>query len=81
ASRKRHYIGQALGLDVEHLDPAAPITARMLGQPQKGLRSPTHAQLLRRLIDREQPCLRELLARPGGQRVGAFDGGRHRRRC
>ncbi|MFA1682890.1 NtaA/DmoA family FMN-dependent monooxygenase [Achromobacter sp. SIMBA_011] len=64
ASRKRHYIGQALGLDVEHLDPAAPITARMLGQPQTGLRSPTHAQLLRRLIEREQPCLRELLARP-----------------
>jgi alkanesulfonate monooxygenase SsuD/methylene tetrahydromethanopterin reductase-like flavin-dependent oxidoreductase (luciferase family) len=64
ASRKRHYIGQALGLDVERLDPAEPITAHMLGQPQAGLRSPTHVQLLRRLIEREQPCLREVLARP-----------------
>lgn len=63
-SRKLQYVGQALGLDAECLDPEAPITAGMLGQPQAGMRSPTHAEMLRRLVEREQPCLRDLLSRP-----------------
>lgn len=63
-ARQRLYVGRALGLDLERLDPDQPITVRMLGQPGPDMRSPTHVQLLRRLVEREQPCLRELLARP-----------------
>ncbi len=64
SARKLNYASQALGLDLAQLAPDQPITPAMLGEPPAGARSPTHVELLRRLVVRERPSLNDLLSRP-----------------
>lgn len=53
-----------LGLDAAALPPDRRIAPDMLADPARPVRSRTHADLLRRLVERERPTLRTLLARP-----------------
>lgn len=62
--RKYAFIREALGLDVSELAPDQRLTPAQLPDTQRPVRSRTHADLLRRLIEREQPTVRELLVRP-----------------
>lgn len=58
------YLARMLGIDVRQFAPDQPLTRAMLGEPVTTLRSQTHADLLRRLVEREQPTVQELLRRP-----------------
>jgi alkanesulfonate monooxygenase SsuD/methylene tetrahydromethanopterin reductase-like flavin-dependent oxidoreductase (luciferase family) len=53
-----------LGLDIAHLAPGDRVTADMLPPTEAPVRSRTHADLLRRFIEREEPTVEALLARP-----------------
>ncbi|MDP9588688.1 UNVERIFIED_ORG: FMN-dependent oxidoreductase (nitrilotriacetate monooxygenase family) [Shinella zoogloeoides] len=53
-----------LGLDLSHLKPNARVTADLLQFDDRTVRSRTHADLLRRHIQNNEPLLEDLLARP-----------------
>jgi len=53
-----------LGLDIAHLPPEARVTADLLPPTDAPVRSRTHADLLRRFIERTEPTVETLLARP-----------------
>jgi FMN-dependent oxidoreductase (nitrilotriacetate monooxygenase family) len=53
-----------LGLDLSHLAPGARVTADLLPPGDRPVRSRTHADLLRRHIENNEPLLEDLLARP-----------------
>lgn len=53
-----------LGIDMRHFAPDQPITLSLLPDPPVAVRSRTHTDLLRALIEREQPTVQELIARP-----------------
>lgn len=64
-TRKHLRVQQLLGIDLSALDPEQPLTLSMLPDdyrtPGQGH---THANLMRRLIEREQPRIRDFMARP-----------------
>lgn len=53
-----------LGLDISHLPLQARVTADLLPPDDRPVRSRTHADLLRRYIENNQPSVEDLLARP-----------------
>ncbi|MBK0002002.1 NtaA/DmoA family FMN-dependent monooxygenase [Erwinia sp. S43] len=61
--RKFARASELLGINLRELSPDTRITPDMLPPPGKVF-SQTHANLLRRLIEREQPLLRDLMTRP-----------------
>jgi len=63
-AHKLAYIERMLNIDVRTLAPDQPLTSTMLGEPGVPMRGQTHVDLLRRLVMREQPTLRQLLQRP-----------------
>lgn len=63
SERKFAYV-KALGLDLSQLAPEQRITADMLPHPEYQVRSQTHSNLLRRLIERESPTVATLIERP-----------------
>ncbi|EKO3506891.1 NtaA/DmoA family FMN-dependent monooxygenase [Vibrio fluvialis] len=63
-TRKFAYVKEALGLDLSQFDPEQRITADMLPHPEYQVRSQTHSNLLRRLIERESPTVATLIERP-----------------
>lgn len=62
--RKYAYIEEALGVDVRGMAPGQRLIPALLPEPDRPVRSRTHAALLRRLVIREQPTVAELLDRP-----------------
>lgn len=62
--RKQAYVLENLGLDVGALPADMPIMPDRLPKLNRPVRSRTHADLLRRLIERETPTVSELLDRP-----------------
>lgn len=62
--RKYAYIKEALGIDLSQYDAQQRITPEMLPELQRQVRSQTHTNLLRRLIERESPTVETLLQRP-----------------
>lgn len=62
--RRRAAVKAVLGLDLGALSETARVTAGLLPPPEGPVRSRTHADLLRRFIEAEQPTVAELLARP-----------------
>ncbi|XID94976.1 NtaA/DmoA family FMN-dependent monooxygenase [Paenibacillaceae bacterium WGS1546] len=65
-SRERRFasIEMILGVDLSHLSDNQIVTEEMLPDPQKAVRSRTHANLLRRYICEHKPQVSELLRRP-----------------
>ncbi|CCN80841.1 putative Luciferase-like [Vibrio nigripulchritudo SFn27] len=63
-SRKHNYVKEAIGLDISLLSEETIITPDMLPKLDRQVRSKTHSDLIRRLIEREQPTVAELLKRP-----------------
>lgn len=63
-ARRYAAIQSMLGIDISHLPLDQPVTVDLLPDPRMPVRSRTHAELLRRLIESQQPTVRELLARP-----------------
>ncbi|NNS10145.1 NtaA/DmoA family FMN-dependent monooxygenase [Erwinia sp. JH02] len=61
--RKLARANELLGIDLRELSPDTRITPEML-PPVGKVYSQTHAMLLRRLIERERPLLRDLMTRP-----------------
>lgn len=63
--RKYARVRQLLGVDLSVLDPEQPLQLAMLpaGQAAPG-QGQTHALLMRRLIEREAPSVREFMSRP-----------------
>lgn len=61
---RRQSVKSVLGLDVDDLALDTPVTAAMLPPADMPVRSRTHADLLRRFIEREEPVLAEILKRP-----------------
>ncbi|MBG0757047.1 NtaA/DmoA family FMN-dependent monooxygenase [Vibrio cidicii] len=59
-----NYLHEALGVDFSKWPMEKPITLQHLPKQQRQVRSQTHSDLLRRLIERESPSLQELLTRP-----------------
>ncbi|PWC14540.1 NtaA/DmoA family FMN-dependent monooxygenase [Brenneria corticis] len=57
-------IRDMLGIDLSRLPPDRPVTPQMLPAPPEPPPSQTHADLLRRLIERERPTISQLLMRP-----------------
>lgn len=57
-------VQEALGLDISQLAPDQPLTLEMFPTQTTPVRSQTHTDLLRRLIERETPTVDELLTRP-----------------
>lgn len=55
---------EALGIDLHAMPDDQPITADQLPPADRPVRSRTHANLVRRLVVRESPTVRELLERP-----------------
>lgn len=53
-----------LGLDIAHLPSEARVTAGLLPPTDQAVRSRTHADLLRRYIENNEPTVEDLLARP-----------------
>jgi len=53
-----------LGLDIAHLPPGHRVTGDLLPPTNAPVRSRTHADLLRRFIERTEPTVETLLARP-----------------
>lgn len=62
--RRLESLKTVIGFDAAHLDPADRVTASMLPERQTVVRSRTHADLLRRFIEENDPPLEEVLARP-----------------
>ncbi|MEH0195162.1 NtaA/DmoA family FMN-dependent monooxygenase [Caulobacter sp. CCNWLY153] len=62
--RKVAYILENLGIDVSAMPTDMPISLDMLPRLKRPVRSRTHADLLRRLIERETPTVGDLLDRP-----------------
>ncbi|MFC4597207.1 NtaA/DmoA family FMN-dependent monooxygenase [Cohnella hongkongensis] len=62
--RRLASVRSILGLDLEGLPPDRRVTADLLPDPARPVRSRTHADLLRRLIEERQPTVEELLSRP-----------------
>lgn len=62
--RRVESVRTALGLDISRLGPASRVTPDMLPVPDAPVRSRTHADLLRRFIEANNPTVEELLARP-----------------
>lgn len=65
AARRYAYVRQLLGVDLSDKDPAQPLTPEMLpaGYMAQG-RGQTHADLMRRLIERERPAIADFMRRP-----------------
>ncbi|MFT3967584.1 MAG: NtaA/DmoA family FMN-dependent monooxygenase [Sphingobium sp.] len=63
-ARKYRIIADNLGLDVSMMPHDQRITPAMLPSENLSVRSRTHAQLLRRLIQSESPTVEDLLSRP-----------------
>ncbi len=63
-ARKKFFVQEALGLDLDKLTPEQLITPDMISSAETPVRSRTHADLLRRLIQRETLSLEQLLQRP-----------------
>lgn len=63
-ARKYAYVQEALGIDLSQLPLKQRISAEMLPAQPTQVRSQTHSQLLRRLIERESPTVEALLQRP-----------------
>ncbi|MCG6283189.1 LLM class flavin-dependent oxidoreductase, partial [Vibrio diabolicus] len=63
-TRKFAYVKEALGLDLSQFALEQRITVDMLPSPEYQVRSQTHSNLLRRLIERESPTVATLLERP-----------------
>lgn len=63
-ARKHALIKDLLGLDLGTLAPDQRITIEMLPVLSGPVRSQTHAELLRRVIARDQPTAQELMTRP-----------------
>lgn len=61
--RHRMLIASSLGLQVEELPPHGPIDGKIL-RPMKAVRSRTHSELIRQLVQRESLTLDQLLERP-----------------
>lgn len=57
-------IRDMLGIDLSRLPPDRPVTPQMLPASPAPPPSQTHADLLRRLIERERPTVSQLLMRP-----------------
>ncbi|SEB49293.1 FMN-dependent oxidoreductase, nitrilotriacetate monooxygenase family [Nitratireductor aquibiodomus] len=57
-------VKSVLGLDLTGVEADRRVTPDMLPNPDRPVRSRTHADLLRRYIEREQPTVEVLLARP-----------------
>ncbi len=62
--RRVESVRTVLGLDISRLGPASRVTPDMLPVPDAPVRSRTHADLLRRFIEANNPTVEELLARP-----------------
>lgn len=62
--RRYRYLQDVLGLDLRQLPADQPVSPALLPQEPGPVRSRTHAQLLHRLIERDQPTVAELLQRP-----------------
>lgn len=62
--RKFAFVEGALGLDLRALDPNSPVPVDELGDPDRPVRSRTHADLLRRVVLRDRPTVADLLERP-----------------
>lgn len=63
-ARRLDYLRNMLGLDLAALAPDQPVTPDLLPDVAQPVPSRTHADLLRRLIQRERPSVEALLARP-----------------
>lgn len=61
---RRQSVRSVLGLDLAGLPVDARVTAAMLPPIDEPVRSRTHADLLRRFIEREEPTIERLLHRP-----------------
>lgn len=62
--RRLEQLRTVIGLDASHLAAADRITPGMLPERQAPVRSRTHADLLRRFIEENDPTVDEVLARP-----------------
>lgn len=62
--RRFAFVEGALGLDLRSLDPGDRVPVDELGDPNRPVRSRTHADLLRRVVLRDRPTVAELLDRP-----------------
>lgn len=62
--QRRKSVKTVLGLDLGNLPPEARVTTAMLPRRDVPVRSRTHADLLRRFIEVNEPTVAELLARP-----------------
>lgn len=62
--RKFAYLKETLGIDLSQFPLDQPVTASLLPQDPPKLLNQTRANLLKRLILREQPTLQDLLKRP-----------------
>lgn len=63
-ARKFRLVQDMLGLDLSVLEPDRRLTIDMLPALSDQVRSQTHANLLRRVIERDQPTVSELMTRP-----------------
>lgn len=63
-ARRLAQLRDTFGLDLAALAPDQRVTADMLPGAERPVRSQTHADLLRRLIEHERPTVEALLARP-----------------
>lgn len=63
-ARKYAYVQEALGIDLSQFPLQQRISADILPAQPTQVRSQTHSQLLRRLIERESPTVEALLQRP-----------------
>lgn len=57
-------VKRILSVDLSHLPLDSLVTAALLPEPTMNVRSRTHADLLRRIIVKEEPTLEELLLKP-----------------
>lgn len=62
--RKYRLVHEMLGVDLSVLEPDRRLTIDMLPALDDQVRSQTHANLLRRAIERDRPTVRELMTRP-----------------
>ncbi|TCN45883.1 FMN-dependent oxidoreductase (nitrilotriacetate monooxygenase family) [Rhodococcus sp. SMB37] len=62
--RKFTFVEATLGIDLRGLDPDGPVPVDDLPDPNRPVRSRTHAELVRRMVLRDRPTVAELLERP-----------------
>ncbi len=63
-TRQLAYVKETIGIDLSELPDDFPITAEMLPEQKPQVRSQTHTDLLKRLIIRDKPTVKDLLSRP-----------------